>query len=448
MTAAMLCLLAAGIAPAREAAVYRIPGPVASGEPAFVDEELPLVPVAGVVEVDEATLARERERRRAWLARPAWEIVDELMRRDPGEGEAMDRFRRWLADRYVESLKAHPEAAAMPDPRRLVSLGLRAVRIRDSGIETVAEIPLWQGDLPVRQQVGRHGGASWTVDLTNAWAGALPGPHRVAVWAWPDRAAGEPVAVLLDPRALDAPRPLADVLPLAWLDSSTLVALARREGGWALVRLGLDDEGRLRDERVIARPPSLHIATALLPGARSAVLARGFELFRLDLADGRIAPLDVDGRTLRTTTCGWPTVAAGRIWLAEGPVGRRLLALVPAGAGFHVATALPLPWGMGEPAWCSPLAARGPLLVLGRRRQHVRELGRGARGAAGLPWLDLFVLDVSRGGMPLPLELPPVEHQWASRPVAISPDGRWLAVRIGADELRVVRLADAAGRAH
>ncbi|GIX30629.1 MAG: hypothetical protein KatS3mg124_1101 [Porticoccaceae bacterium] len=119
-------------------------------------------------------------------------------------------------------------------------------------------------------------------------------------------------------------------------------------------------------------------------------------------------------------------------------MGRRLLALGMKGNRLDLLEAQELPWSMGEPEWCSPLAA-GPdgLLVLARRELHRRSLGGGASGAATTPWLSLYRHRLGAGASPQALGLPPVETQLGARPVALSPSGRWLAVRHDALAVRL-----------
>ncbi|GIX30630.1 MAG: hypothetical protein KatS3mg124_1102 [Porticoccaceae bacterium] len=245
-----------------------IAGPIAWGEVAFLAEDVLAVPTAEVVEADAAQRAEEAARRREWLSRPRKERLDELVERDPDEGEAMYRFRRWVAERYLEFLDRSP--APEGGTRRLTGLGVALFRLRDGGIEPMARIPLWRGDVPVHSQISHHGGlggASWTLEMVNAWAGAHPGPRWTVLWAWPDRGyGGEPLAALL--RAVDPPEPefLGAFLPLDWQDADSLIALGRRDGAWWLLRVRLDSAGTLLAEERLARAPSPSVTVTVVPG--------------------------------------------------------------------------------------------------------------------------------------------------------------------------------------
>lgn len=158
-------------------------GTFAWAELAFVGPNTLLVPQVELRTLSPEEVEKERERRRAWLKRPKEELVDELVQRQPDEPENVYRFRRWVAERYVEWVQANPDAALRIDPRRARAIRLVALEVKNTTLQPVSSIMLWEGDAPVQKQISRWGGMTLEKDLVNLRGGAVLGPRFVAAWA-------------------------------------------------------------------------------------------------------------------------------------------------------------------------------------------------------------------------------------------------------------------------
>lgn len=90
--------------------------------------------------------------------RPTEEIVDEFVRRQPGEPENVYQFRRWIAQTYVKHVKANPEAFLAAGQEYVAEMGLRVLRLTAGGIHELRHVPVWGGLVPVQSMVSSFGG--------------------------------------------------------------------------------------------------------------------------------------------------------------------------------------------------------------------------------------------------------------------------------------------------
>ncbi|GBD30317.1 hypothetical protein HRbin32_01420 [bacterium HR32] len=381
---------------------------------------------------------RERERRRAWLQRPTDEVLDELVQRTPGEPDNVYRFRRWLAERFLDWLRTNPDAALRADPRRARALWVEAVDVSEAGLRPAGRVTVWEGDVTVSKQVSAWGGVTRETDMTNLRAGALPGTQQVAAWAWAHPHG--PVAALLDREGKRFISSLGELRPLVWSSPDTLLALTAREGRAELVLLTVDAQGRItRRQSLGPSPASATLASAeRLPDSPWAVLVQPLRgVWAVDLAGGKVLPVHDREGELRPREAV-PVAWDGRVWVLSLTNRFWLAGLRSTDSGVQVSERVQLPHNPGEDLWLGPVAAGPDGLILAREVMLRRSVGRGATAGTSSGRVSLWWLGKGRS-VPEPLNLE-VPYRFSERPVAVSPDGRWLAARTSHQEVRLWRL--------
>lgn len=435
--------------------------PVPWGDLYFLDAEHLLVPYAEIRRPTPRELAEERARRKQWLKRPTKEIVDELVQKTPGEPDNVYTFRRWMAERYVEYVKANPDAALKADQKYVRETGLRVFRM-SGGVEEMRRIPVWRGRAGVQNTTTSLGGlgpqaVSWTTPMVNLQVGVVAGSRYVAAWSWPglsgrpeDR--GMPLAaVLLDRASLRILSPLKDMRPVIWVEPERLLVLHRQEGKWrpALLDIRTTPDGvafhivRRYAGPGFGRPASISTLSTpvLLPPAagdkpRFLLFRHGRKAAWLDLVGDRWETL---GQGVNLTPYGGIYLLGPRAWLASVPYWAD--AIRDAGGKVVIDRHEKLPY---EPLvqWEGPVAVIRDGLVWGRDPGARRDLGHGARSSTSSNRLALYLFrpqrrTLSRLSLPIIPARPPVGN---GHLVAVSPDGRWLAARVSVEEVRLRRL--------
>lgn len=423
--------------------------PIPWGQLAFTPGGELLLPVAHVVTLSEEELRQERERRQKWLERPIEEQVDELVRREPGEDERIYRFRRWIAKRYLEGIRKDPEAALPEKVQRVREVELRVLRPTSSGLEAVARLSLWQGDVDVSTEVSHFGGQTLTKRLINVWAGAVVGERWIAAWARVYAArqgwSYTDVALLLDGRDPKRWRPLGAVHPLLWTAPERLLVIVQREGHPTLAELELDAEGKVRQERLLDRAPSHRLTATPIPGTRKVLLKQGFVAYLLDLETGKV------GRQLQTLQAGqaeikvplWTPVLAhaGSLWVVDR-LQSRFYQIASKNGALHVVSSLKLPRRTGEDFWGGPLVPVGEGFMVVREKQLRRRLSQKATSGTTTGWFGLWWVKPADPRSLRPLSLPDIKIDAETQPAAVSPDGRWLALRVDENTVQVWKLGD------
>jgi hypothetical protein len=408
------------------------------GDLAFAGPATLLVPQAEIRTLSPEEVERERERRRAWLQRPREEVLGELVQRAPGEPENVYQFRRWLAERYLDWMRANPEAALRVDPRRARALSLAALEVSQSGLRSISTVTLWEGDVQVSKQVTSWGGTTIETDLVNLRAGAVPGPRYVAAWA--HAAPHRPVAALLDREGRSLVAGLGQLRPLVWLAEDTLLALEPADNATELVLLTVDSQGRVQQRRSAGRSPA-HLsggAAERVPDAPWAVVSEPLRgVWAVDLTTGQVQPVR-DRQGELQPHAAVPVAWDRRVWVLTLSNRFWLLGLGAARTGVEVSERLELPHTPGQDPWEGPLAAGPDGLVVARDVMLRRVVGRGVTSGTSSGSVSLWWL--ARGSQtPRPLDLQ-IRYRSPSRPVAVSPDGRWLAAQVTEREVRLWRL--------
>ena len=426
--------------------------PIAWGSVAFTPQGQLLFPVAVIEQLSEEEIRQEREKRKAWLNRPIDEQVDELVSPHPGESEKIYEFRRWIAKRYIEWAKTNPEAVLKGSFKRV-----RAIEIKQLDPETgrtISRYKLWQGNIPVSNQIsylgGLGSGKKQVIPRSNIKSGILPGKKWFAAWAWVDEPHSPPITILIDPnRASEAPVSiLPGYKPLSWLSDRQMLAIKypdidqKGHGGdkrLVLVKITLDQAGQpISTDIIVSRKK--YFSAAIVPGKPNPVLVYlSWVLGVLNLQTGTIKPLRLHGKKMNMPACGQVTVWQGHIWIPEKPLGQRLLALDVQEGKFRIAKQISLPYQFREGPWCGALAAFKDGLILGRDLLIRRSLNKHASSAHRSGKVALYIY--RPGGGLQKLELPPVLQPGTTgiRPIAISPDNRWLAARTGVNTLTIFK---------
>lgn len=439
--------------------------PVPWGDLHFVDTDTLLVPYATIRTPGPDELAAERARREAWLARPTEEIVDELVKPQPGEPEGLHRFRRWIARAYIDAVKTDPQRALEAGVRYVTETGVRVVDLSAGGLAERARIPVWRGLVRVQDRVSSLGGlgagaSEHVTPMVNLQVGVVAGSRYLVLWSWPGKGSPErersgPLTVLVERDGLTVIGPLGAVRPVVWVDGERLFALVSDGDRWVPALLAIERRaGGLgtRVLRIFDRPsfgdvwgPAFPV---LLPAAAQAearllVYRDRLRLGWLDLVTGE------SGRLERTRTASPLTLPAGagvvelsgRAWLVALAGRWQLLAVRDGGGRPVLDRARELP---SDGFWCGPLAATAEALLLCRDPGIRRALGRGVEAAGGSGLVELWFLRPVSGRLRR-LDLPPVPfdvpREGRGAVVAVSPDGRWLAARASEREVRIRPLA-------
>lgn len=438
--------------------------PVPWGDLYFLDSEHLLVPYAEIRAPTPEELAQERARRQEWLKRPTEEIVDELVQKTPGEPENVYKFRRWLAERFVEYVKANPDMALKADQKYVHETGLRVFRPCSGGIEEIQRIPVWRGRASVQNTMTSLGGPgpqaiSWTTPMANLQVGVVAGSRYVAAWSWPGLSSrpedrGTPLAaVLLDRASLRVLAPLEDMRPVIWVGPERLLVLHHFEGKWhpALLDVLTTPEGvafqiaRRYTGLTFAKPAPLTMDAPVLLPPPAGDQPR-FLLFRhrlkaawLDLEDDRFETLD-EGTI---TPYGRFELLGSRVWMVLLSNAWWAVGIRDSGERVIVDQRHKLPFESGR-MWEGPVAAVRDGLLWGPDPGIQRELGRNARSGSSsnqlaLYWFHPQTQTLRRLPLPTIPARPPVGN---GHLVAVSPDNRWLAVRVSEEEVRIWSIVD------
>lgn len=416
--------------------------PIPWGQIAFTRQGYLLLPVAQVVSLSEEELRRERERRRRWLDRPTEEQVNELVQREPGEDERSYRLRRSLAELYLRWLKANPQVAMPKEIKRARKVELLVVKPSLSGLDEVARIPLWEGDIDVVGQISHFGGRIFTKDMTNLWAGAIVGKRWIAAWArifYPRQRYD--VTILVNAQDFKQWSLLGEMHPLCWIDEKRLLVSMDKGGKPTLVELRLGEGGKVQEERLLAPSPSSRLSATVVPETNQVLIKRAFVFHSLDLETGSITKAQqgfkVSGQEIKIPMWTNFLIHDGHLWVVDR-IRSRLYSLVPSQkASLRIIASWSLPRKMGEDFWDGPLLALDSGLVLVRERQFRRSLGRRATSGTSTGWGSLWLFDPKTSHTPQPLPLPDIRIESETQPAALSPDGLWLALRVDEQTLQV-----------
>lgn len=440
--------------------------PVPWGDLYFLDSERLLVPYAEIHKPTPEELVQERARRAEWLKRPTSEIVDELVHKTPGEPENVYRFRRWLAEGYVESIKANPEAVLEAETEDVRETGLRVLRVTGRGADEQQRIPVWNGRASVQDVISSQGGLgpqaiSWTTPMVNLHVGVAAGERYVAAWSWPGVSgrpedSGVPLAALiLDRATLRVVAPLEEMRPVIWVGPDRLLVLRQIEGSWHPSLLEVSTTSGAVELRMVRtyptpafnRPASVFSLTSpvLLPSPsgghpRFLLFRRGGKAIWLDLETGRSEAM---GREVFLSPYGAFRLLGPRAWTASLSGSWWAVGIRDAGGRVVVDRHYKLPY---EPlvSWEGPVAAARHRLLWGKDPGIRRELGRGAASGGSSNRLEFFwFYPETRSLRPVPLPIIPAKPPDGNGfLVSISPDQRWLAARVSEREVRIWAVAD------
>lgn len=449
-----------------EAAPLRLSGePVPWGDLHFVDQDTLLVPYARIRTPTTEELAAERARREAWLARPTGEIVDELVKREPGEPEGLYRFRRWMARAYVEFVKANPGRALEAGVRHATETGVRIVDVTPEGLILRGRLPVWQGFARVQDQVSSLGGLGAgaiqrTTDMVNLQVGVVAGERWIALWSWPERGSRDgprgPSAVLVDRGSLQPVGPAGELRPVIWTGPDRLLALVPRGDRRVAALVDVEPGSDGVDTRVVREFPEPVFGSGsgptfpvLLPApgggaARFLLFGHRLDATWLDLETGRFGQV----RSEVTPWNPWMAalsgirLAGGRAFFTGLSNRWQVVAVRDAGGRIVVDGLHELP--AAEGFWGGPVAAVGDALLLLRDPGIWRAQGRGVRSGGSSGTAELWRFDPATGGL-RPLDLPPLPFRVTEGHgalVAVAPGESWLAARVSDDTVELRPLPD------
>jgi hypothetical protein len=463
---AVLLFLALWHLPAAVAAApLRLSGePVPRGDLHFVDEDTLLVPYARIRTPKTEELAAERARREGWLARPTDVIVDELVKREPGEPEGLYRFRRWMARAYVEFVKANAGHALEAGVRYATETGVRIVDVTPGGLTVRGRVPVWQGLAEVQTQISGLGGLGAgaierTTEMVNLQVGVAAGERWIALWSWPERGSRDgprgPSAVLDDRGSLQPVGPAGELRPVIWTGPDRLLALVPQGNRWVAALVDVEPGSDGVDTRVVREFPEPvfgagfgPVFPVLLPPpegeARFVLFGHRLDAAWLDLGTGR------SGR-IRSDATPWnPWMAAlsgirlvgGRAFFTGLSNRWQVVAVRDVGGRIVVDGLHGLPAVGGF--WGGPIAAVGDALLLLGDPGIWREQGPGVRSGGSSGTAELWRFDPGTGELQ-PLELPRIPFRVTEGNgalVAVAPGRSWRAARVSGDTVEVRRLPD------
>jgi hypothetical protein len=423
---------------------YTIQEPIPWGQIAFTKRGYLLVPVAQTVKLSEEEIRAEQERRRKWLEKPTEEQVDELVKREPGEDERAYRLRRWIAEKFLEGLKANPDAAIPREPQRVRRIELRVLHPTSLRLEEIARIPLWEGDVDDSTQVSYFEGHTLTKSMTNIWAGALVGEHWIAAWARVHYPRGkqprQDIALILDANDPKRFSLLGEMHPLCWTGINRLLVMLNKNGRPTLAELELDADGKVQQERVLALAPEQRLSAVPVPNTKRILLKSGFVAYWLDLETGKVSKqqtsIRVGREEIKVPSWTNPLVHGDALWMADWLKSRLYKIASSGGNDLQVVASWSLPYKMGEDFWDGAVVAVGETLILARARQLRRSLGPRASSSTTTGWFSLWLFEPKSGSLQL-LNLPDIRIDAETRPAAVSPDGHWLALRVDENRLQI-----------
>lgn len=304
------------------------------------------------------------------------------------------------------------------------------------------------------------GGPTRIVRDANLRVGVRVGPHWVVAWV-PEHFPGA-ASSFLDPASLEVLAVEPGFAPLAWLGGGRLLGWRRNEcgmprvgvytlsapgelhtlgraaGGWKLRQTRPLYHGAPPLAAVIPPPPAQgpHERAAGTKGAALtwAFTCDGARMHRLDLGSGARHPV---AGVLAATSC--PLRWGPFLWFtAETGDGPRLVDLEADGRDARLVRSRAFP---GGGFWFGPVAVGAGRLVLMQDEGMRVPVGRGASWTGTSRRPRLWTLDPDTGEWRR-LPVPPVPLDSGrlfagARLAAVSPDGRWLALRRDAEVIEL-----------
>jgi len=445
--------------PIRVKQVDIIRGVTPWGDIVFLDDRTLIVPYAHTRELTPEELERERKKAYQFLNRPTEEIVDELVKPEQGEAHAINAFRRWLAERYIEYLKANPEAQRI-EGEYVEELGIRFFSISREGIREVKSIPLWQGLGRVQTNVYYIGGLGTGQRLelhrVNLHVGVRVGKDIISVWTSHPEQPDNTTTVFLSKNTLEVLGYTSGFIPLEWIDRENVFALKHSPNNkWiaGIYKVLPTSDKLLIPVKVLnvglSPRPSFTGEIVKIPANRTqsflAVIHNG-KISLLDTTTEAISPLYLQDffkgkRYLKASANSGLQTFNRRVWTV-GLAGNWVVAGIgETTEGIKVDYVYELP-KTGEPPghWGGPLATTSGYLILAFDPMLWREKEKGVYGGSSSHLVELWAFDPRTKYLSRIEGTGRIPYRRGYRVVATSPGGRLLAARTGDDEVKIWEL--------
>jgi hypothetical protein len=438
------------------------------GDMAFLDDHTLLAPYALVERATEGERKKAHEELERWRRAPVGEIVDELSRAR-GAKDMGSLLARALTKIFVESVRENPARARrqIEAMRWVREMGLRVYDIEFGRLRRKGRIPVWRGRARVDDRLEVVPGQSERrVKLANLRVGVRAGSRHIVAWV---RYLPGAASVFLDRQTLEIEHVAKGFAPLAWIGDGKLLGWRRNDRGVPMIgiyrlaesgglhALALADmaspAGLMQIRPLYAGAPPLaatlapeplagpherdalrHAGSGRFMPAPRALLCAGARIWLMDLRSGDRKAVGRD-----RVWMGCPLSAGPFLWgAADMAGGPRLVRLEPEGDGLIVSGEWPFP---REGFWFAPVAHAGGGLWLLRDAGVRGEAHGGGRSATTSRKGEIWRFDVDREQWTRvttpPIGLESGKLSEGARFIAVSPDGRWLAIREDETHIRL-----------